>query len=79
MTDKMSHSNVHLTTAPAPGAEMVEPYGGGTGFRFKIRNVKIDGRADVVHVRGGGSHEVTSSTDLCTSCPCPTPGPTSPE
>ena len=40
----------------SPGAEMVEPYGGGTGFRFKIRNVTIDGRGDRVRVRGGGSH-----------------------
>ncbi|MEV7211312.1 MULTISPECIES: hypothetical protein [unclassified Streptomyces] len=66
MTDKLSHSNVHRTTAPASGAEMVEPYGDGTGFRFKIRNVEIDGRADVVHVRGGGSHEVTF--DLLHDC-----------
>ncbi|MFJ4961738.1 hypothetical protein EES43_23615 [Streptomyces sp. ADI96-02] len=54
--------------APAPvadvepllpaGLEMVEPYGGGTGFRFKIRNVTIDGHDDVAFVRGGGSHEV---------------------
>ncbi|MFE2434163.1 hypothetical protein [Streptomyces sp. NPDC059409] len=66
MTDKLSHSNVHRTTAPTSGAEMVEPYGDGTGFRFKIRNVEIDGRADVVHVRGGGSHEVTF--DLLHDC-----------
>ncbi len=59
MTDKMSHSDVRRTTALTPDTEMVEPYGGGTGFRFKIRNVKIDGQADVVHVRGGGSHNVT--------------------
>lgn len=49
------------------GTEMVEPYGGGTGFRFKIRNVKIDGQGDTVHVRGGGSHEV--SFDVLHDCP----------
>lgn len=27
-----------------PGTAMIEPFGGGTGFRFKIRNVQIDGR-----------------------------------
>ncbi|MFI2672366.1 hypothetical protein ACH5AU_22880 [Streptomyces albidoflavus] len=67
MTDKMSHSDVRPTAALTPGTEMVEPYGGGTGFRFKIRNVKIDGQADVVHVRGGGSHEV--SFDVLHDCP----------
>jgi hypothetical protein len=46
-------------TVSASGAAMVEPYGGGTGFRFKIRNVEIDGQGDTVHVRGGGSHEVS--------------------
>lgn len=48
------------------GAEMVEPYGGGTGFRFKIRKVKIDGRGDTVHVRGGGSYEI--SFDVLHDC-----------
>ncbi|WP_236260603.1 hypothetical protein [Streptomyces tendae] len=62
----MSHSDAHRSTAPAPGAEMVEAYGGGAGFRFKIRNVMIDGGADVVHVRGGGSHEV--SFDVLHDC-----------
>jgi hypothetical protein len=51
----------------SPGTEMVEPYGGGTGFRFKIRNVKIDGRGGTVHVRGGGSHQV--SFDVLHDCP----------
>ncbi|MFC8093424.1 hypothetical protein [Streptomyces sp. NPDC057301] len=37
---------------------MVEPFGGGTGFRFKIRNMRIDGRGGVVRVRSGGSYEV---------------------
>ncbi|MEU9228881.1 hypothetical protein AB0D40_31485 [Streptomyces massasporeus] len=37
---------------------MVEPFGGGTGFRFKIRDVRIDGRGGVVRVRSGGSYEV---------------------
>ena len=40
------------------GTEMVEPFGGGTGVRFRIRDVRIDGRGDTVRVRGGGSHEV---------------------
>lgn len=66
MADKMSHSDAHRSTAPASGAEMVEAYGGGAGFRFKIRNVRIDGGADVVHVRGGGSHEV--SFDVLHDC-----------
>lgn len=48
------------------GTEMVEPYGGGTGFRFKIRNVQIDGQGDTVHVRGGGSHEL--SFDVLHDC-----------
>ena len=51
----------------APGTEMVEPYGGGTGFRFKIRNVKIDGEGDTVHVSGGGAHEL--SFDVLHDCP----------
>ena len=42
----------------SPGVEMIEPYGGGKGFRFKIRNVKIDGQGETVRVRGGGTHEV---------------------
>lgn len=50
----------------APGAEMVEPYVGGTGFRFKIRNVEIDGQGDTVHVRGGGPH--TLSFDVLHDC-----------
>lgn len=58
MADRTSHSDVRRTTALAPHSEMVEPYEGGTGFRFRICNVKIDSRADVVHVRGGGSHTV---------------------
>ncbi|MDW6062055.1 hypothetical protein SAZ11_33590 [Streptomyces sp. FXJ1.4098] len=49
-----------------PQPEMVEPYGGGTGFRFKIRNMKIDGQGDVIHVRGGGSHEL--SFDVLHDC-----------
>jgi hypothetical protein len=53
----------HLSS---PGTEMVEPYGGGTGFRFKVRNVRIDGQGDTVHVRGGGSHEV--SFDVLHDC-----------
>jgi hypothetical protein len=52
--------------AQARRPEMVEPYGGGTGFRFKIRNVKIDGQGDAVHVRGGGSHEL--SFDVLHDC-----------
>ena len=66
MTDKMSHSDVHRTMVPTPGTEMVEPYGGGKGIRFRIRDVRIDGRANVVRVRGGGSHEV--SFDLLHDC-----------
>ncbi len=50
----------------SPGTGMVEPYGGGTGFRFKIRNVRIDGRGDTVHVRGAGSHEL--SFDVLHDC-----------
>ena len=50
----------------SPGTEMVEPYGGGTGFRFKIRNVRIDGQGDTVHVRGGGAHEL--SFDVLHDC-----------
>jgi Protein of unknown function (DUF4241) len=50
----------------SPGTEMVEAYGGGTGFRFKIRNVKIDGRSDTVRVREGGMHEL--SFDLLHDC-----------
>jgi hypothetical protein len=52
--------------AVSPSHEMVEPFGGGTGFRFKICNVKIDGRGDAVHVRTGGSYEV--SFDLLHDC-----------
>ncbi|NEC20295.1 hypothetical protein [Streptomyces parvus] len=66
MTDKMSHSDVHRTTSLTPDTEMVEPYGGRTGFRFKIRNVKIDGQANVVYARGGGSHTV--SFDMLHDC-----------
>ncbi|MFD5299572.1 hypothetical protein ACFWJU_30755 [Streptomyces mutabilis] len=66
MTDKMSHSDAPQTAALTPGTEMVEPYGGGTGFRFKIRNVKIDGQADAVHVREGGSHKI--SFDVLHDC-----------
>ncbi|MFD8453702.1 MULTISPECIES: hypothetical protein [Streptomyces] len=66
MTDKMSHSDAHRTTALAPDIEMVEPYEGGKGFRFKIRNVEIDGRAGTVRVRGGGSHSV--SFDVLHDC-----------
>ncbi|WP_262704555.1 MULTISPECIES: hypothetical protein [Streptomyces] len=50
----------------SPGTEMVEPYGGGTGIRFKIRNMKIDGQGDVVYVRGGGSHQL--SFDVLHDC-----------
>ncbi|MFJ5934005.1 hypothetical protein [Streptomyces sp. NPDC093071] len=32
-----------------------EPYGGATGFRFKIRDVRIDGRGPVAHVATGGT------------------------
>lgn len=46
--------------------EMVEPYDGGPGFRFKIRDVRIDGQGDAVRVLGGGSHEV--SFDLLHDC-----------
>jgi hypothetical protein len=46
---------------------MTEPCGGGTGFRFKVRNVKIDGRGDTVRVRGGGPHEL--SFDVLHDCP----------
>jgi hypothetical protein len=52
--------------AVPPGPEMVEPYGGGTGFRFRIRNVQIDGQGDAVRVSGGGSHEL--SFDLLHDC-----------
>jgi hypothetical protein len=50
----------------SPGAEMVEPYGGGTGFRFKIRDVRIDGHGDSVCVREGGMYEV--SFDILHDC-----------
>jgi hypothetical protein len=40
---------------------MVEP------SRFRIREVRIDGRGDVVRVRGGGVHQV--SFDLLHDCP----------
>lgn len=66
MTDKMSHSDVHRTTALTSDTEMVEPYGGGKGFRFRIRNVSIDGQGNVIRVRGGGSHEV--GFDLLHDC-----------
>jgi len=46
---------------------MIEPYGGGTGFRFKIRDVQIDGQGDTVEVRGGGPHQL--SFDLLHDCP----------
>jgi hypothetical protein len=45
---------------------MVEPYGGGTGFRFKIRNVNIDGQGETVHVLGGGTYEL--SFDVLHDC-----------
>lgn len=66
MIDKAGHRDVHPTTAPTPGTEMVERFQGGKGIRFKIRNVRIDGQADVVHVRGGGSHQV--SFDVLHDC-----------
>src|SRR6185437_167777 len=50
-----------------PGTAMIEPYGGGTGFRFKIRDVQIDGQGDTVEVRGGGPHQL--SFDLLHDCP----------
>jgi hypothetical protein len=50
-----------------PRPEMVEPFGGGKGFRFKIRNVRIDGLGDAIRVRGGGSHEV--SFEVLHDCP----------
>ena len=67
-TDKAEHLLSPSTeiVEPYAGTEMVEPYGGGTGFRFKIRNVKIDGQGDTVHVRGGGSHEL--SLDVLHDC-----------
>jgi len=68
MSDKLSYSDAHRTTAatpatetaPAPATEMVEP------SRFKIRNVKIEDQGDVVKVRGGGSHRL--SFDLLHDC-----------
>jgi hypothetical protein len=54
----------HLSS---PGTAMVEPFGGGTGIRFKIRNVKIDGQNDTVHARGGGRHQL--SFDVLHDCP----------
>jgi hypothetical protein len=54
----------HLSS---PGTAMVEPFGGGTGIRFKIRNVKIDGQNDTVHARGGGPHQL--SFDVLHDCP----------
>lgn len=51
----------------SPGVVMVEPYGGGSGFRFKVRDVKIDGVGDVVRVRAGGVHHV--SFELLHDCP----------
>jgi len=50
----------------SPGVVMVEPYGGGSGFRFKIRDVKIDGVGDTVRVRTGGVHQL--SFDLLHDC-----------
>lgn len=37
-------------------AEMTEPYGGGKGFRFKIRDVRIDGGGPVLRVAAGGTY-----------------------
>jgi hypothetical protein len=59
-TGKAEHPSPPGTTMAEPydGPEMVEPYGGGTGFRFKIRNVSIDSQGDTVHVHEGGSHQL---------------------
>ncbi|WP_432043275.1 hypothetical protein [Streptomyces cadmiisoli] len=59
-------AEAHHEQLPSPAAEMVEPFGGGKGIRFRIRNVKIDGQGNVVRVRGGGTHEV--SFDLLHDC-----------
>ncbi|WP_328495377.1 hypothetical protein OHS59_23510 [Streptomyces sp. NBC_00414] len=51
--DKASHGDVRRTTAaPAHGTEMVEP------SRFRIRDVRIDGRGDGVRVPRGGSYRI---------------------
>lgn len=61
-----TRSDAPRTTFPAVDAEMVEPFGGGTGIRFKIRNVKIDGRTNTVLVPRGGTYSV--SFDVLHDC-----------
>lgn len=53
--------------SPTRGGETVEPFGGGTGFRFRIRDVRIDGRGHAVRVRAGGSYEL--DLELLHDCP----------
>lgn len=53
--------------SPTRGGETVEPFGGGTGFRFRIRDVRIDGRGEAVRVRAGGSYEL--DLELLHDCP----------
>ncbi|MFJ6982952.1 MULTISPECIES: hypothetical protein [unclassified Streptomyces] len=50
--DKTRHGEDRPTAARTPGAVMTEP------SRFTIRDVRIDGRGDVVTVRRGGAYEV---------------------
>lgn len=40
-------------------SEFTEEFGGGTGIRFKIRNVSIEGKGNVFHTDKGGSFNVT--------------------
>ncbi len=57
-----------LTAIDIP-AEFTEPFQGGEGFRFKIRNVKIQGSGPILVVERGGTFEV--SLELlhdCVSC-----------
>lgn len=57
-----------LTAIEMP-AEFTEPFQGGEGFRFKIRNVQIEGGGPVLVVERGGTFE--ASLELlhdCVSC-----------
>lgn len=61
-------SGAALTAIDIP-AEFTEPYQDGEGFRFKIRNVNIQGAGPVLVVERGGTFEV--SLELlhdCVSC-----------
>lgn len=63
-----------VTIARTPRLEPIpevftEPYGGGSGFRFKIRRVKINNQGKVVTVTKGGELPVTMEMlHDCESC-----------